>query len=263
MRWIADGRMLYAPSDLINYMESDFVSWMDRLHRLFPDRNQPDESDDNTKILQAHGDRHEQEYLAQLISDSKDVYEVPADKYAIDTTLRAMQDGREIIFQGVLALPPFEGRTDFLVKRQGVPSKFGDYCYEVWDTKLARKPKPYFIIQLCCYAEMLQAVQGVLPQNIAVVLGSNQIQQFRTTDYFYFYLSLKKSFLDFQNSFDVERPPEDIVLPSFTRWKSHGEKLLEERDDLIRVANIRRVQIRKLQAAGIETMRSLASSRHD
>jgi hypothetical protein len=27
--------------------------------------------------------------------------------------------------------------------------------YQVWDTKLARAPKPYYAVQLCCYSEML------------------------------------------------------------------------------------------------------------
>jgi predicted RecB family nuclease len=260
MRWIADGRMLYAPSDLINYMESDFVSWMDRLYKLFPDQFQPDESDDNTKILQAHGDRHEREFLSLLASEGKDICEIVIDGNALESTLDAMRAGREVIYQGVLALEPFEGRSDFLVRCDGVQSIFGNYAYEVWDTKLARKPKPYFIIQLCSYAEMLQHTQGVLPSEIAVVLGNKQIQKFRTADYFNFYSSLKEAFLNFQNNFDAEQMPQEIKLPVYSRWNSHGEDILEKRDDLIRVANIRKSQINKLKAAGITAMKALAGT---
>src|SRR5437870_13834098 len=45
-------------------------------------------------------------------------------------------------------------------------SKLGNHSYEVWDTKLARRAKPYFVIQLCCYAEMLEAIQGFRPEFI-------------------------------------------------------------------------------------------------
>lgn len=260
MRWIANGRMLYSPSDLINFMESDFVSWMDQLHRLFPDQAEPDEADESVKILQAHGDRHERDFLASLIAEGRDVFDVPLNSDAIAATTEAMRQGREIIYQGVLALAPFEGRSDFLVRRDGMVSNYGDYGYEVWDTKLARKPKPYFIIQLCCYAEMLCATQGVLPQEIAIVLGTKETHTFRTEDYFYYYTSLKEAFLQFQNDFDANLPPSHIELPSFSRWHTHGQKMLEERDSLARVANIRRIQMAKLEKAGIETMTSLATS---
>lgn len=261
-----DGRILYAPTDLINFMESEFVSWMDRFYILFRDLLQPDKPDESTKILQEHGNRHELQFLSHLREEKRDVCEIPeAAEDAVSLTLSALRDGREIIYQGTLALPPFQGRSDFLVRRNATTpaerSQFGDFFYEVWDTKLARKPKPYFLIQLCCYAEMLQHIQGVLPSQIAVVLGNSQIQSFRTQDYYYFYRALKEAFLRFQEiDFDPEHAPDWIDLPYFTRWRTHGEKLLEDRDSLVRVANIRRVQISKLAKSGITTMKGLANT---
>ena len=35
--------------------------------------------------------------------------------------------------------------------------------------------KPYFAIQLCCYAEMLENLQGIKPKNLAIVLGDKKI----------------------------------------------------------------------------------------
>ena len=49
---------------------------------------------------------------------------------------------------------PFFGFTDFLLFDESGR-------YQVWDTKLARSPKPYYALQLCCYSEMLAAVTGV------------------------------------------------------------------------------------------------------
>ena len=54
------------------------------------------------------------------------------------------------------------GYPDFLV-RVASPSDLGAWSYEPWDTKLARHTKPYFLVQLCCYAEMLESAQGVRP----------------------------------------------------------------------------------------------------
>jgi len=62
---------------------------------------------------------------------------------------------------------PFRGYADFL-KRDGAGDG-GQPLYEVWDTKLARKTKPYYLVQLCCYAEMLASIQGVLPPKVRVL----------------------------------------------------------------------------------------------
>jgi predicted RecB family nuclease len=66
----------------------------------------------------------------------------------------------------------FAGFADFL--QLGSTRK-----YEVWDTKLALSPKPYYPIQLCCYSEMLAATteQGT-PERIGVILGNGEPQKF-------------------------------------------------------------------------------------
>ena len=81
-----------------------------------------------------------------------------------------MRRGEEIIYQGYLACDDFAGYPDFLVRVES-PSDLGAWSYEPWDTKLARHTKPYFLVQLCCYAEMLERAQGVRPQHLRVVLG--------------------------------------------------------------------------------------------
>ena len=63
-------------------------------------------------------------------------------------TLDAMRDGVDVIYQGVFVDAPWRGIADFLV-RVDQPSSLGPWSYEAWDTKLARHPKPYFILQLC------------------------------------------------------------------------------------------------------------------
>ena len=66
---------------------------------------------------------------------------------------------RDIIGQAYLEMDNFGGIADFLVEVPG-KSYLGEYHYEVWAQNL-KKMKPYFAIQLCCYAEMLEIEQGV------------------------------------------------------------------------------------------------------
>ena len=104
---------------------------------------------------------------------------------------------------GYLAHEDFAGYPDFLVRVES-PSELGAWSYEPWDTKLARHPKPYFLVQLCCYAEMLERAQGVRPQWLRIVPGGpgREPAPFRTDDFFYYYGALKSAFLDQQRAFD-------------------------------------------------------------
>ena len=76
-----------------------------------------------------------------------------------------MQAGHDVIFHAVLAHADFWAQAAFLV-RVDATSVFGDYAYEVWETKVARAVKPESLIQLCCHADLLEALQGCRPKQI-------------------------------------------------------------------------------------------------
>lgn len=56
----------HTPSDLIHFMESDFITWMDRYHREHPGELTPDETDESLMILAKKGIEHEKSFLASL-----------------------------------------------------------------------------------------------------------------------------------------------------------------------------------------------------
>jgi predicted RecB family nuclease len=258
-----DGKLIFSPSDLTNYMESKFVSFMDRLSLQQDPRAIKDAPDESMQIIRDRGMQHEQAYLALLKEKGHDVCEIP-DKTAggIELTLEAIKAGRQIIYQAHLSKEQFFGKCDFLVRVDDRSSKLlgSSYSYEPYDTKLALKPKPYFAVQLCAYAEMLELVQGILPEQFVIILGDKTPKSFRTEDYIYFYRQLKKEFVDFHDKFDGSEYPEEIDLPPFCQWKRLGEDILEKRDDLCRIANIRKSQIVKLKRAGINTLTQLAQT---
>lgn len=258
-----NGHITYSPSDLINFMESTFITWMDRYFLEFPVRIKPDDTDEALKILQKKGREHEDAFLNKLKEQGKEIVEIPRDGNSHTATMRAMSQGKEIIYQANLFNNDdennirFEGYADFLFKVEGT-SKLGNWYYEPWDTKLALKSKPYFIVQLCAYAEMLKSIQDVLPKKVHIVLGDGEIKSVRTDDYFYYYKRLKKSFLSQQANFDHKRLPELSGIENYGRWSSYAEKILKEQDHLSLVANIKKVQIKKFQKNGINTLTQLA-----
>ncbi len=90
-------------------------------------------ADESAAVLARHGDQHERAYLDVLQNAGRDVTIISGvDELARRATINAMQEGREVICQGVLALGDFAGRSDFLVRVKGT-SSLGDYYYEVWD----------------------------------------------------------------------------------------------------------------------------------
>ena len=149
----------YSPSDLIQFLENEAVTWFNRFDKERPGVLSRDEEAASEKLIQLAGDEHERRFLEELVADKRDVADLREVSGAAARTLEAMRSGREVIYQGRLEAGEFAGYADFLIRVDG-SSDLGLCHYEVWDTKLARGVKPYFAIQLCCYAELLEAVQG-------------------------------------------------------------------------------------------------------
>ena len=259
---LKDGKYFFSPSDLTCFMDSPFASWMDRCAMESPSIAPKKDPEDALKsVLQAKGFTHEDEQESNFRDQELSVFRVEStnSKEQVELTLSAMKNGVDVIAQARLENNQFLGFADFLIKVAG-SSKLGDYHYEVWDTKLASKVKPTFAIQLCCYSEMLEAIQGVFPQNITVLLGTNEKVSLRTSEYFYYYLELKKSFLSTHIQFNSNNMPDPAESKSWGNWSAFAKQLLIEKDHLLQVANILRGQIKKLNQADIRTMKQLADT---
>ena len=81
-----------------------------------------------------------------------------------------MRRGVDVVYQGTFFDGGWGGQADFLL-RVDTPSGFGDWSYEIADTKLARKLKVAALLQMATYAERLTVLQGVAPEWIHVVTG--------------------------------------------------------------------------------------------
>lgn len=277
----------YSPNDLISFYKSEIVSWLERLRmeqRAYgqPSFNKP-KMDESFKLFVDKGLEHEEDYLQQLIDEGRSVYQVPTfqERPGMDfseshqLTLEAMAAGYDVVFQAALKRGRFSGYADFLIKvdnpidpqtgKPGLTEINGQevpFHYEVWDTKLSKSAKPHHILQLMAYAEMLEDLQGIRPQEVAVVVGTGKIERFETDEFFYYYRQIKDMFLEFQTDFDPENMPS-FGKGDYGQWDAHIKKLLVERDDLAMVARISKTQIVKLLDAGIKTLTELAQTELD
>ena len=127
------------------------------------------------------------------------------------------------------------------------------------DTKLARSSRAKFLLQLCLYSEMLASVQGFMPRHMYVVLGDGRKETFLVADYLRYFRQLKQRFLAWTARADRESYPERCDRCSMCRWRDLCSEQWESDDHLNRVAGITRVQMPRLRAAGISTMKALAA----
>jgi uncharacterized protein len=252
-----NGRLIFSPTDITRFMESPFASWMERLFREHPDRVTPDKDSAEKKLIADSGNQHELNYLDQIKEAGRDVCEISkADvNRARQETRDALKEGRDVIYQACLEAEGFRGYADFLSR---VPAT-SKPSYEVLDTKLARSVKPYYLVQLCCYSEMLASLQGVTPRLMHVVLGDGKVEVFRVGDFLHYYRQLKAAFLNQMDTFDPDgKPPVPDARADHGRWQSHADKILLESDHLSQVAGINVSQIKRLAAASITTVAALA-----
>src|SRR5207244_3361034 len=111
------------------------------------------------ELLWARGLEHEVQYVESLkatgcgITDLHD-YDDDHREEHVARTVAAMQAGADVIVQGALRDGHWFGRPDVL-RRMATPSAFGDWSYEVIDTKLSKETKAGTILQLGLYSEML------------------------------------------------------------------------------------------------------------
>lgn len=256
------GRLVYSPSDLVKYLESPFSSWTDRYHLDNPGRLTPDELSEDAQLIIQTGNRHEKNILAELRGSVAELREIRQDPTSIDATRKALSMRVPIVYQAKLQAGDFAGYADFII----LDDQAGRY--QIWDTKLARSPKPYYAIQLCCYSEMFAEMMGEpMPEKFGIILGADangicERIELRIEDFIHYYRQLKDSFLAMQAAFDGDMESRPIPDPraDHGRWQSHADAYLDERDHLVRVAGISTGQIKKLDEAGISTLADLAGA---
>lgn len=255
---------MHKRDDAISFSASDLVGFLECQHRTtldFIDLDTPLERaapDEQVELIQDKGFAHEASYLDILRAGNERLVELSSSgKFAenLTATSSAMADGADIIFQAALAHGKFMGYADFL-RRIETPSALGAWSYEVVDTKLAHRPKPKFMIQLAHYSELLATFQGDLPQHMHLVFGNRTERSFRVGDYAHYYRRLRQRF----DAFLADRPPtspEKCDACGFCDWRERCAAEWETQDHLNRVANINKMQIKRLRQQGIDTLAQL------
>ncbi|MEB2346655.1 MAG: TM0106 family RecB-like putative nuclease [Deltaproteobacteria bacterium] len=259
-------QLFFSPSDLSEYLRSPFATWMSRYALDHPEARPAADAGDPAslpgygELLKRRGFEHEARVLERLRGEGRQVLALePHDPKGPAHTREAMQAGYELIYQAHLEAAPFAGIADFLVRVPGA-SRLGDFHYTVWDAKLARRARPSHWLQLCCYADLLEAVQGVRPAELRVELGDGSHETLRSEEVFAFYRALRASFEAFLAGWTPDGAPLPDPAADHGRWQEEAERRLAACDHVSLVAGCTAAQQRRLAAAGIETLTGLAGA---
>ena len=252
--------VLYSASDLVGYLECEHLTTLDLVNLVTP--LPKTEDDDQAKLIQAKGFAHEADFLELLRARHATLIDISATDRSlaqkVEATLQAMRDGYEIIFQATLQDGCLIGHADFL-RKVPRPSSLGDWSYEVLDTKLARSAKAKFIIQLGFYSAMVGKAQGVLPLQMHVILGDRTEVAYRCTDYARYLSLVTRRFLERATGAASETYPVPCEKCDQCKWRGLCEEKRLTDDHLCQVANIKSMQIKKLQLAGVTTLEALGT----
>lgn len=248
------------------------------------------------RLLMETGVRHEEQALAYFreqfgddcIVVSGDEGRGPEDNIRIraERTLRAMEEGRRVIYHGMLVkedvgLPDLptgpedkiilRGETDFLFRVDGAgEGKFGHYYYEVGDAKSSRTSKFCQQMQVTFYSWLLESIQGARPRFGRILtrpLGiENETVPFREELFLIDdTIWTLRSFLEEELQEILEREEKDFFfhpIGSCETCPYHDYCLerAEASNDLSLLPDIRKIQKRNLNAAGIVEIGQLADA---
>ena len=281
---LVDGQPVFSATDLVGYLACEHLTALEAaaMRRLV---TRPERSDPELDVIRRRGVQHEERYLAELRADGTRrvvVIDRHEDEERGDRlrrqaheTIAAMRDGADVVYQATFFDGRWLGYADFLLRvdEPACPSAFGDYHYEVADTKLARHVKAGAVLQLCSYVEQLEAIQHVLPEKMKVVLGggAHPTAELRTKDYMAYYRAAKRRFMATVLGTEVAPAPEPSYPPQATypdpvdhcrvcRWSLECDAKRREDDHLSLVAGIRSRQRKALVARGITTLTQLGET---
>jgi len=164
------GVLWLSPSDLSGFLGCRHRTGLDLAvaHEVL---DRPVRSDPMLEALRDRGAKHEQAYVRSLVDQGLHVVEIDVERGVADrakATREAMAAGAEVIVQAALVHDAWTGYADVL-RRVNMPSAFGNWSYEPYDTKLARETRAGTILQLAVYVELLERQQGTRPDRFHVV----------------------------------------------------------------------------------------------
>lgn len=258
-------RIVSSATDLSNFLGCRHRTALD-LSVADGKATRPFIADPLLEILAARGLEHETRYVDSLRERGLTVASIGRDRgrdARVAATLDALRRGVDVVVQAALATDDWGGYADILQKVPK-PGAFGDWSYEVADTKLALDTRAGTILQLSLYSDMLADIQGVRPEWFYVITPDpvQPVRAYRVDDYAAYYRLVRAqmgaSVAAGDEALAARHYPEPVDSCDICAWSGPCRARRRADDHLSLVAGISRVQRDELVAHGVGTLTDLA-----
>ncbi len=218
------------------------------------------------QMLLDKGLEHETAVLERYRTEGLSVFEVPERDLAanesfqqwVDRVGDVLAEGHDVVFQMPFVHEGIRGIADFL-RRVDDPDT-GTFTYEPIDAKLARKEaKPGHVLQLCFYAEAIEATTGVLPERMHIELGSGRSETIRVADVLAYWRRLRGQLARLlTDDAPADTRPKPCDHCQFCDFEMVCDAAWRAADSLVHVAGVRTADRLTLQQDGVTTIAALA-----
>ena len=239
-------------------------------HRVYLDANgdvsQKGKVNSFISLLWELGLQTERDYLASL--DGQEIVDLQTLSLgvAFEETIRLMEQGVTVIYQGCLRDASYVGRPDLLVKCEEEPSRFGAYCYEPieikagrgWEHTERRTPtfKKHYAFQVLFYRMLLKEQQGSIPKLARIINGQKEFEVFDPAPFEADFLLALEHVRRLVNADETSEP----VLGShcyLCGWFNHCEQWVRERSDPTSLFFVGKQKFH-MKTVGLQTVEDIA-----
>ncbi|HEY5748407.1 MAG TPA: TM0106 family RecB-like putative nuclease [Chryseolinea sp.] len=250
------GILYLAATDLSNYLGCKHLSQLDRAVAN-KELAKPDWFDPALAVLAKRGAQHEAAYVEHL--RQKGLTIVDLKNQPTEETVKAMAAGVDVITQATLSEGVWTGNADILLKIPGT-SRFGNWSYEVQDTKLSQNTRAATILQLCLYTDLLARLQDHTPWKMYVVKPGDDFptEAFLFTDFRAYYALIRKNFETVMLGPALNIYPDPVAHCAICRWWKNCDTRRHDDDHLSLIAGIRTAHRQELQHQQIDTLEQFA-----
>ena len=216
-------------------------------------------------LLVKKGATHERDCLMDLENEGRSVFQVPGrnPKETFSQWVRRignpMEDGYDVIYQMPFIHEGIRGIADFLIRVDSPIDGYGSY--EPIDAKLTRfEGKPGHVLQLCFYADAIEALSGRAPREMHIWLGTGRRESLLVEQFGPYWRRLRGQLRDLLNR-DVQASdtrPVPCDHCDYCEFDQVCESRWRSEDSLVYVANIRPSEREALEGVGVRTVVELS-----
>ena len=248
----------YSPSMLKKYLSCKHIIFNEKNENRLKLKRKPHSNIDQLRFDK--GNIHEAKYFEKLkkkYSKVKDIKKLKnVDKFK--ETLNAMKQGYEIIYGGWLTDGKWSGEADFLEINKKNKSNFGDYFYEVIDTKNSKKIRGDHIYQVGIYSDLLKKSQGTPSENLYILLKDGKKEKVKLNEIYDVFNSHKEKYEQFLKNEVDKTKPEKCSFCTFCSWSEECLNEWKEKRHLNQVGGINKINIKRFNKSGVKTIDQLA-----